>query len=338
MKNQPFAVYRHFDKEHPHIHIVSSQINSDGNKISDSYLYRKSQRITRELEKKYNITIATEQKGNKIENKHLPTLINEHLEFGKHSLSGVLGRVLDEVMGKKPTSEKEFENNLKQFQTRRSFFEVDGKKKGHYFHLLSFDKLDEPYIKDKGINGYDIDSSFSFQSIQKQIEINEKIKKEGLRNLMGKVYSITNSINPEDKIKLTDLALSLKKKGIELHAKRKQTGRDINGIYGLTFIEKSTGITYTASDLKIKTIDFLKKIEDNEKYNKREEGSTKVYIDRDKEKILPNDQVPDKVSVVNDGLENILNICKDLFGGVIVHKEEDISLAERKRRRKRRNR
>ncbi len=128
---------------------------------------------------------------------------------------------------------------------------------------------------------------------------------------MGKVYSITNSINPEDKIKLTDLALSLKKKGIELHAKRKQTGRDINGIYGLTFIEKSTGITYTASDLKIKTIDFLKKIEDNEKYNKREEGSTKVYIDRDKEKILPNDQVPDKVSVVNDGLGSILNICKD---------------------------
>ncbi len=52
-ENQPFAVYRHFDKEHPHIHIVSSQINSDGNKISDSYLYgRKSQRITRELEKK----------------------------------------------------------------------------------------------------------------------------------------------------------------------------------------------------------------------------------------------------------------------------------------------
>lgn len=31
-KDQPYAIYRHFDKEHPHVHIVSSQINSERKK------------------------------------------------------------------------------------------------------------------------------------------------------------------------------------------------------------------------------------------------------------------------------------------------------------------
>lgn len=331
-KEQPFAVYRHFDKEHPHIHIVSSSIDSNGKKINDSHLHRRSQKITRELELKYNITIATKQIGNKVENKPLDTLINEHLEHNKHSLTGILAKILDEVMGEKPTSEKQFEHLLSTFQTSRTISEKDGEKKGHYFHLLTYEQIgDENFKKkDKGINGSDLDINFSYESIKNQIELNDQVKMTNLKSMMGRVYSIKST---DDKpLKLTELALELRKKGIILHAKRKQTGNDINSIYALNFKNIKTGITYSASDLKIKTNDFLKRIIDDEKFNKRKEKSTEVYLDK---KNPPEDKVLKNEEQTEKDISSISSILQDFLETKQVADNEENLNSKRKRKRRR---
>jgi len=335
-ENQPFAIYRHFDKEHPHVHIVSTQINEDGKKINDSYLYRKSQRITRELEKKYNITVATEQQGNKVKNLPLETLIHEHLEHGKHSLTGVLSKIIEEALGEKPTTEKEFDYALEKHQVKRTFNEKEGNRVGHIFHLMTFEELGDNNLakNNLGIPGQELDTSFGLNSVMRQIEINAEVKKEGLKNMMGKVYSVINNI--EDSKNLTELAVELRKKGIVLEAKRKQSGDDINGIYALNFKETKSGIRYSASDLKLKTKDFLKKINDNEKFQKRKENSNIVYIDKPEKQNHSNDKTYSSHVENKTLLEQFIKVAESFIETENVQDhQEDLSRKKRRRGKRR---
>jgi hypothetical protein len=50
-----YIMFRHFDAEHPHLHILVNRIGYDGSVVSDSNDYARSERIIRELEKKYGL-------------------------------------------------------------------------------------------------------------------------------------------------------------------------------------------------------------------------------------------------------------------------------------------
>ena len=140
-ENQPYAIYRHFDREHPHIHIVSSVISAEGKKINDSHIYLRSQTLTRKLEEKYNIVKAIEKNGF-LQEKDIHAAINEHLEQGKHSLTGILKRVLLDVLNLKPTTENEFEKLLENYQVKRILsYDKNNKVKGNYFDLYPIEKL-----------------------------------------------------------------------------------------------------------------------------------------------------------------------------------------------------
>ncbi|MBF04840.1 MAG: relaxase [Flavobacterium sp.] len=64
---QPFIVFKHNDIERSHIHIVTVCVNEEGRKISDAFEKRKSMAACRELEHKYNLKNAVEQKQNRTE-------------------------------------------------------------------------------------------------------------------------------------------------------------------------------------------------------------------------------------------------------------------------------
>jgi len=51
-----FIMFRHRDAEHPHLHILVNRIGYDGSVVSDSNDFSRSERILRELEKKYGLT------------------------------------------------------------------------------------------------------------------------------------------------------------------------------------------------------------------------------------------------------------------------------------------
>lgn len=272
-ENQPYAIYRHFDREHPHIHIVSSIISAEGKKINDSYIYLRSQTLTRKLEEKYNIVKAIEKNGF-LQEKDIHTAINEHLEQGKHSLTGILKRVLLDVLNLKPTTENEFEKLLENYQVKRILsYDKNNKVKGNYFDLYPIEYLNtkKGFKKSVGIEGYSLDINFGYDAIQLQLAINSRHKLELQNQIMGKIYSVLNPIinakaDNLSKIKLSELELDLKKKGIELLIKRTQTGENLQSIYGLLFKDCKTGFTYSASDIKLKTNDFLKLILDDNKY------------------------------------------------------------------------
>lgn len=51
-----YIMFRHYDADHPHLHILVNRIGYDGSVLSDSNDYARSEKVLRELEKKYNLT------------------------------------------------------------------------------------------------------------------------------------------------------------------------------------------------------------------------------------------------------------------------------------------
>lgn len=58
IKNTQFFIARHFDKEHPHVHIAFNRIDNNGNTISDRNERLRSIRICKELTQKYGFHMA----------------------------------------------------------------------------------------------------------------------------------------------------------------------------------------------------------------------------------------------------------------------------------------
>jgi hypothetical protein len=57
LSNCPYRIYRHYDRNHQHIHIVASSINFDGHQDfkNERYLYKRNKELCRNLEKKYGL-------------------------------------------------------------------------------------------------------------------------------------------------------------------------------------------------------------------------------------------------------------------------------------------
>lgn len=59
---QPFIIYKHADIVRHHIHIVTVNVNEQGKRLNQDFLFRRSKRITTELEEKYNLHKAQREK------------------------------------------------------------------------------------------------------------------------------------------------------------------------------------------------------------------------------------------------------------------------------------
>lgn len=94
--NTPYVVFKHNDTAHQHVHILSVNIKKgqDGKykKIKDNHIHRRSQAISRELEKKYGLIVATEREQKQ---KELARLIPELKEYGTVSTYQQLSEVVD---------------------------------------------------------------------------------------------------------------------------------------------------------------------------------------------------------------------------------------------------
>ncbi|WP_394678638.1 conjugal transfer protein MobB [uncultured Sphingobacterium sp.] len=58
---QPYVVFKHSDIDRSHIHIVSTNVDKNGSKISDVFEKRRSMEICRQIEKKYKLIRADER-------------------------------------------------------------------------------------------------------------------------------------------------------------------------------------------------------------------------------------------------------------------------------------
>lgn len=74
------VVIRHRDTEHSHFHIIANRVADDGQTVSDSHNYKRSQHLLREIEQRHQLTPMQEQ-GQRAKTEHLPESDRHRIEM-----------------------------------------------------------------------------------------------------------------------------------------------------------------------------------------------------------------------------------------------------------------
>ena len=153
--NTQCIIGRHFDKEHPHIHIVFNRVDNNGKTISDKNDRYRSEKICKELTEKHGLYFATGKENVKVHRLKEP-------DKTKYEIYDALKAAVP-----KCKSWKELDNILKKqgittmFKNKGNTDEVQG---------VMFEKNKYKF------NGSKIDRQFSYSKIDFQLKQNNKVQ------------------------------------------------------------------------------------------------------------------------------------------------------------------
>jgi hypothetical protein len=233
---QPFVVFKHTDIERTHIHIVSVCIDEQGRKISDSYERKRSMNICRELERKYGLACATENKHKKNEKVFLP--VNYKINDIKGQVASVV-RYLPKYY--QFQSIGEYNALLSLFNITAE--EVKGELHGQPKQGLVYFALNEN--GEKSSNPFKA-SLFGKSAGYIKLQNHFTASKEALSHCEAKL-SIKRAIVTvlQSAIDESDFKKQLIEKGINVIIRKNETGR----IYGITFIDHNSKSVWNGSRL-----------------------------------------------------------------------------------------
>lgn len=107
-----YIMFRHQDAGHPHFHILVNRIGYDGSVVSDSNDYARSEKVLRNLERKYNLTQVVgsrEAKERALSNNEIAMMKRKNTPSAKVAMQVIIGEVLQ---SKNQLSTNEFLSKL----------------------------------------------------------------------------------------------------------------------------------------------------------------------------------------------------------------------------------
>lgn len=234
---QPYLVYQHYDAGHPHLHIVTTNIEPDGKRISFHLLAnRASESARKQVELTYNLVIAEDQgKQQNIISKPL-----EQVAYGKSELKRSITNVVNEVVrAYKFTSIPELNAVLNQYNITADRGSKDSRmyeKHGLVYWVLDDkgNKLGVP-IKASSIYGKP-----TLKTLEDRFRLNEMLRKplkDQLKTVIDKVL-----LKPISK---STFQKQLKGEGIQVIFRQNEDGR----LYGITFVDHKSKAVFNGSDL-----------------------------------------------------------------------------------------
>lgn len=94
-----YIMFRHYDADHPHLHILVNRIGYDGSVLSDSNDYARSEKVLRGLEKKYNLTqvaSSTQAKQRAVTKDELEMMKRTNTPSQKLKLQTIIQKILQD--------------------------------------------------------------------------------------------------------------------------------------------------------------------------------------------------------------------------------------------------
>jgi hypothetical protein len=151
--NTQYIIGRHYDKEHPHIHLVFNRVDNNGKTISDKNDRYRSEKICKELTEKYELYFAQGKENVKVNRLKEP-------DKTKYEIYDAL-----KVAVPKCRNWNELKTQLK-----RQYIETTFKYKGNT------DEVQGVMFQKNGykFNGSKIDRQFSYSKIDFQLNQNER--------------------------------------------------------------------------------------------------------------------------------------------------------------------
>ncbi len=151
--NTQYIIARHYDTDHPHLHLVINRIDNEGNRISDKNEKLRNTKICIELTKKYGLYIASGKENVKEHRLKEP-------DKSKYEIYRILQSTIPECR-----NWSELDTKL-----RKSGVTVELRKNG------STDKIQGVRFGKNGyvFNGSKIDRAFSYSKISYQLQQNDR--------------------------------------------------------------------------------------------------------------------------------------------------------------------
>lgn len=239
-EQQPFLVYQHNDAGHPHLHIVTTNIQSDGKRIDTYNIGRnQSEKARKEIERAFGLVIA--QRKTMEQATGIKPVQVQKVQYGKsetrRSITNVLNAVLNHF---KYTSLAELNAILKQYNVLADRGNEKGviyKTNGLLYRLLD-DKGNKIGVPIKACMIY---SKPTLKSLKKKFEENELTRQPDKKKLKAAI-DWTLAKKPAD---LEKLITALQKEKIQTILRQNKDGL----IYGITFIDYRTKSVFNGSDL-----------------------------------------------------------------------------------------
>ncbi len=237
---QPYLVYQHHDAGHPHIHLVTTNIEADGKRIDLHHLaIRKSESARKAIEKEFGLVRAEEQK--KQEQFQLKPVSVAKALYGKSQTKIAIQNVLEAILTQyKYASLPELNAVLKQYNVKAERGSEESRVYQH--NGLLYRILDA----DGNPVGVPIKSSLFYN--KPTLKFLEEKFKENTEKRMPYRSRIKNAIDRSlmgEKITLQDLIQTLEKQGIHVALRQNATGL----IYGITYVDHQTKCVFNGSVL-----------------------------------------------------------------------------------------
>jgi hypothetical protein len=238
--DQPYLVYQHIDTAVPHLHVVTTSIQSDGNSIDLNFIGRdKSEPARKAIEEKYGLVKAEQQKKNKEFN--LKPLPAESLQYGKRPTKQAITNALEYILNKyKYRSLPELNAILKLYNLKAD--PGQPRSRIHQHHGLVYQMLNK---KGEGI-GIPIKASSIYfkpglQWLQKKYRANKQIDPAALQRVRLAVDSLLAK-QPNNWAAFTD---ALRREQIAATPYFNEQ----KFLYGLSFVDLEARLVIKASEL-----------------------------------------------------------------------------------------
>ena len=231
--NQPYLVFKHEDIDRHHLHIVTVNVDENGKRLNRDFLYRRSDRIRRELEQKYGLHPA-EHKNVRLENplRKVDTSAGDVKKQAGNIVKAISGQYRFQTMG-------EYRALLSLYNM--TVEEAHGNVRGREYHGLVYSVTDD--------NGNKVGNPFKsslfgksvgYEAVQKKFaRSKQEIKDRKLADRTKRtVLSVLEGTYDKEKFVAT-----LKGKGIDTVLRYTEEGH----IYGATFIDHRTGCVLNGS-------------------------------------------------------------------------------------------
>ncbi|WP_140485884.1 relaxase/mobilization nuclease domain-containing protein [Flavobacterium sp. GSA192] len=238
---QPYLVYQHHDAGHPHLHVVTNNIQRDGKRIDLHLLgIRKSEPARKEIEELFGLVKAEGRKTK--EQYSLQPIVSRSIEYGKAESKKAINEVLNKVLFEyKYSSLPELNAVLNLYNVHADRGTEDSrvfKNNGLLYKIL--DKDFKPIgVPIKASDFYNKPTLKFLEEKFKTNDIKKQSHKSHLKNTI-KLALLDKQLSSPEK-----LVAKLQKEGVHVVLRKNKEGQ----IYGITYVDHKTQSVFNGSSL-----------------------------------------------------------------------------------------
>jgi len=233
---QPYLIYQHFDAGHPHIHIVTTNIQADGKRISLNNIGKLVSEPARQaIEIEFGLVRATDKKNRQADNLDIKPLV-----YGATDTKRGITNIVNEI-----TKSYRF-TSLPELNAILNLYNVTADKGTKESVMFSKGGLRYWAVDKHGqkigvpIKASSIYAKPTLKLLEDRFRLNDFLRKPFKESLKAKIDKVRSK-----SISLEQFKNELKKANVLVVVRRNSEGR----IYGLSYIDQVNKTIFNGSDL-----------------------------------------------------------------------------------------